>query len=139
ELEGTVISNAASDEEGLVKTIALREDVILVSMESLGMWQEVGFLAHVFEVFKLYGFSIDLISTSESNVTVSLDHTVNSHFGAVQAAFLDDLEQYCSVEIIKSVSAVSLLGRHIRTILHRLGGAFEVFQEHQIYLVSQAA
>lgn len=137
--EGTVISAAVTDDEALVKAIAVRHDVILVSMETLGMWQQVGFLADSFEIFKRHGLSIDLVSTSESNVTVSLDPGVNTHFHEIQESFVEDLSAICRVRIIESTSAVSLLGRHIRTILHRLGSAFEVFQEHEIYLVSQAA
>lgn len=139
EQQGTVISSAAADDEALVKAIALRNNVILVSMESLGMWQQVGFLADSFEIFKHHGLSIDLVSTSESNVTVSLDPVVNTHFHEIREQFVDNLGAICRVRIIESTSAVSLLGRHIRTILHQLGSAFEVFQEHEVYLVSQAA
>lgn len=139
ELSGTVISDEASDDEALVKTIAVRKNVILISMESLGMWQEVGFLAEAFEVFKQHGLSIDLISTSESNVTVSLDPGLNSHFYDVRELFVEDLSTLCRVDVIESVSAVSLLGRRIRTILHQLGGAFEVFEEQKVFLVNQAA
>lgn len=139
EQEGTVISSAVAEDEALVKAIAVRDDVILVSMESLGMWQQVGFLADAFEIFKQHGLSIDLVSTSESNVTISLDPGVNTHFHEIREQFVKELRTICRVRIIESTSAVSLLGRHIRTILHRLGSAFEVFQEHEIYLVSQAA
>ncbi|NGP76986.1 bifunctional aspartate kinase/diaminopimelate decarboxylase [Balneolaceae bacterium YR4-1] len=138
-LEGTVISSAVSDDTALVKAIAVRGDIILVSMESLGMWQQVGFLADVFEVFKNHGLSIDLVSTSESNVTVSLDPGLNAHFQDIRNEFVEELSAHCKVNVIESTSAVSLLGRHIRTILHQLGSAFEVFQEHQVYLLSQAA
>jgi|AntRauTorckE6833_2_1112554.scaffolds.fasta_scaffold03020_4 diaminopimelate decarboxylase/aspartate kinase len=139
DLEGTVISNEYSGDDGLVKTVAVRPNITLVSMESLGMWQQVGFLADAFEVFKQFELSIDLISTSESNVTVSLDHSYNTHFNQIRAEFKRALSKYCTVYVIDSVSAVSLVGRHIRTILHRLGKSFEVFKEHQVYLVSQAA
>lgn len=139
ELSGTIISADASDDEALVKAIAVRNDVILISMDSLGMWQEVGFLADAFAVFKYFGLSIDLVSTSQSNVTVSLDPGLNDHFHDIQDEFVSELANYCRVQVIESVSAVSLLGRRIRTILHQLGSAFEVFQEHQVYLVSQAA
>ncbi|GAA5521527.1 bifunctional aspartate kinase/diaminopimelate decarboxylase [Aliifodinibius salicampi] len=139
ELSGTVISEEGADDEALVKTIAVRNNVILISMDSLGMWQQVGFLAEAFEVFRQYGLSIDLVSTSESNVTVSLDPGLNTHFHDIRSSFVEDLGAYCRVKVIESVSAVSLLGRRIRTILHQLGGAFEVFEEHKVYLVSQAA
>ncbi len=138
ELDGTIISLEAPEEEGSVKAVALRRNIILVSMESVLMWQQVGFLADAFTVFKSFSLSVDLISTSESNVTVSLDSVTNSHFNDAREAFIEKLGQYCEVEIIEQVSAVSLLGRHIRTILHQLGGFFEVFREHKIYMVDQA-
>lgn len=139
ELPGTIISADASDDEALVKAIAVRHDITLVSMDSLGMWQQVGFMADAFDVFKRYGLSIDLVSTSQSNVTVSLDPGLNDHFRDVRDHFVDELSNHCNVNIIDSVSAVSLLGRKIRTILHKLGSSFEVFEEHQVYLVSQSA
>src|SRR5699024_10174464 len=139
ELSGTAISGDVSEDEALVKAIAVRNNVVLVSMESLGMWQRVGFLAEAFTIFKKYGLSIDLVSTSESNVTVSLDPALNTHFVSIQESLVEELSELCKVEIIKSVSAVSLLGRHIRTILHQLGSTFEVFEEHKVYLVSQAS
>ena len=42
------------------------------------MWHEVGFLADAFQVFKRHGLSVDLVSTSETNVTVSLDPAANA-------------------------------------------------------------
>jgi len=139
DLPGTVISADASDDEALVKAIAVRHNVMLVSMDSLGMWQQVGFMADAFEVFKRYGLSIDLVSTSQSNVTVSLDPGLNNHFQDIRKDFEDELAAHCKVSVIDSVSAVSLLGRRIRTILHQLGPSFEVFEEQQVYLLSQAA
>jgi len=139
DLQGTIITNFASDEEGVLKTVALRKQITLVSMESLGMWQQVGFLSDAFSVFKQFGLSIDLISTSESNVTVSLDPSLNLHFEDIRSEFIEALSSYCKVEIIDSVAAISLLGHHIQTILHRLGDMFQVFQDHEIYMVSQAS
>ena len=42
-------------------------------MDTLGMWQQVGFLAIAFNTFAQHGVSVDLVSTSEANVTVSFD------------------------------------------------------------------
>jgi len=138
DLEGTKITASVPEEQGSVKTIALRKDIILVSMESVLMWQKVGFLADAFGIFKKYGLSVDFISTSESNVTASLDPITNSHFNDIKEDLTTDLSQHCEVKIIENVSAISLLGRHIRTILHQLSNFFEVFSEHNIYMVDQA-
>ena len=49
------------------------------------------------------------------------------------------LSELCRVEILGPCASLSLLGQNIRGILHELGSAFELFQDHKIYLVTQAA
>ena len=103
------------------------------------MWHQVGFLADAFSVFKDHGLSIDLVSTSETSVTVTLDPAVNALEPRALQRLVTDLTRICRVEVIGPCAAVSLVGRNIRAVLHRLGDALELFEEHKIYLVTQAA
>ena len=139
EWEGTLISSAEGDETPQIKAISQRSGLTLLSMESMEMWHQVGFLADAFQVFRRHGFSVDLISTSESNVTVSID--VGAHVADPSAvtALAADLGQLCRVSVIEDCAAVTLVGRRIRAILHELSSAMEVFEEHRVHLVTQAA
>jgi diaminopimelate decarboxylase/aspartate kinase len=139
DLEGTVLSAEGSDGAAQVKAVCTRKGLTLISLESPGMWHQVGFLADAFQVFKQHGMSVDLVSTSETNVTVSLDPAANTLDNACVADLVADLSRLCRVQVIGPCASVSLVGRNIRGILHRLGGAFEFFEEQKIYLVSQAA
>ncbi len=139
DLEGTVISAAPGDSAAQVKAIAIRKGITLISLDSPGMWHQVGFLADAFGVFKEHGLSVDLVSTSETSVTVSLDPAANTLDGAAIAALVADLSRLCRVHVIGPCASLSLVGRNIRGILHRLGEAFELFEEQKIHLVSQAA
>ncbi|MFB6264033.1 MAG: bifunctional aspartate kinase/diaminopimelate decarboxylase, partial [Bradymonadaceae bacterium] len=98
-----------------------------------------GFLADAFECFRRHGLSVDLVTTSETNVTVSLDPKANALDEATIDALLADLNEFCDAREIGPCAVVSLVGRHIRSILHELGPALEVFDEQYVYLVSQAA
>jgi bifunctional diaminopimelate decarboxylase / aspartate kinase len=138
-LEGTVIGANVADSAAQVKAIAIKKGITLVSMDSPGMWHQVGFLADAFQVFKDQGMSVDLISTSETNVTVSLDPSANTLDPAALARLASALGELCRVEIFGPCASLSLLGHNIRGILHELGPAFELFQDHKVYLVSQAA
>jgi diaminopimelate decarboxylase/aspartate kinase len=138
-LEGTIVSENVADSAAQVKAIAIKKGITLVSMESPGMWHQVGFLADAFQVFKQHGLSVDLVSTSETNVTVSLDPTANTLDGAALTRLTTDLGELCRVEILGPCASLSLLGQNIRGILHEMGSAFELFQDHKIYLVTQAA
>ena len=139
-LEGTIMSATVADSAAQVKAIAIKKGITLVSMESPGMWHQVGFLADAFQVFKQLGLSVDLVSTSETNVTVSLDPAANTlDAAALDGACRAALGELCRVEILGPCASLSLLGHNIRGILHELGAAFELFQEQKIYLVTQAA
>jgi diaminopimelate decarboxylase/aspartate kinase len=138
-LEGTVVSHQVADSAAQVKAIAIKKGITLVSMESPGMWHQVGFLADAFQVFKLHGLSVDLVSTSETNVTVSLDPSANTLDRATVERLTRDLSALCRVEILGPCASLSLLGHNIRGILHEMGTAFELFQDQKIYLVTQAA
>ncbi len=103
------------------------------------MWQQVGFLADLFGEFKACGLSVDLVSTSEMNVTVSLDPTANALDPATLERLRAGLGQHCTARIIEDCAAIGLVGRSIRATLHKLGPALAVFEEERIHLVSQAA
>ena len=139
DLEGTVLTGESNIGGAQVKAVCSKKGITLISMESPGMWHQVGFLADAFQVFKQHGMSVDLVSTSETNVTVSLDPAANTLDNTQVAALVADLSRLCRVQVIGPCASVSLVGRNIRAILHQLGGAFEFFEEQKIHLVSQAA
>ena len=139
DMPGTEIGPGSGDTEARVKAVSSRDGVVLVTMETLGMWQEVGFLARAFETFRAHGLSVDLVSTSETNVTVSLDAGANDLGDQVLDELLDDLSAFCRARLIRNCATVSLVGRRIRSILHQLGPALEIFEERRIHLLSQAA
>jgi diaminopimelate decarboxylase/aspartate kinase len=139
DLEGTVITAEGGDGSPQVKAVCIKKGITLVSLESPGMWHQVGFLADAFAVFKDHGMSVDLVSTSETNVTVSLDPAANTLDSDLLEDLVRDLSRLCRVQVIGPCASVSLVGRNIRAILHQLGDAFELFEEQKIYLVSQAA
>ena len=138
-IHGTVISPVTGEVEPQVKGICVREGITLISLDSVGMWHEVGFLARAFAVFNEHGLSVDFVSTSETNVTVSVDTADGMLAEESQDAVIADLEQLCRVRIITQCAAVSLVGQKIRTILPRLAPALEVFEEEKIHLMTQAA
>ncbi len=138
ELPGTRIDGAAATVEG-VKAISRRDGVVLVSMETIGMWQQVGFLADIFETFRRHGLSVDLIGSSETNVTVSLDPSENLVSTDVLARLSEDLAQSCRLKVIAPCSAITLVGRGMRSLLHRLSDVWATFDRERVHLISQSS
>ena len=137
--QGTIIAPDVPDVGAQVKALSVKSGVTLIAMDTLGMWQQVGFLADAFAVFKEHGLSVDLVATSETNVTVSLDPSANALDPGTIQALLDDLNTFCTAREIGPCAVLSLVGRNIRSLLNELAPVFEAFDEQQVYLVSQAA
>jgi diaminopimelate decarboxylase/aspartate kinase len=138
QMPGTVIDDRAATLPG-VKAISSRRGIVLVSMETIGMWQQVGFLADVFERFKRHGLSVDLIGSSEANVTVSLDPSENLVSSNVLDALCADLAEVCRVKVIAPCSAVTLVGRGMRSLLHKLTDVLSEFGRERVHLISQSS
>jgi len=140
EFSGTCIRLGDREAQAQVKGVVSRKGITLINMEESAMWRQAGFLADAFALFKKHGFSVDLISTSESTVTVSLDpeSAVDSD-GSRFSAFLDELAHLCRVDVHKDCVSISLVGNAIRTILGKLSAALDVFQDRHVYLVTQSA
>jgi diaminopimelate decarboxylase/aspartate kinase len=136
---GTRITQDSDDAAPPIKSIQVKHSITLISIDALTMWQQVGFLSDIFAVFKQHEFSVDLLSSSEFNVTLSLDSNGLAHPRKSLDALLADLNQLGRAQIIEPCSAVSLVGHHIRTVLPQLGPALEVFEAKQIYLMSLAS
>lgn len=139
EQDGTLVSNDPGSDAPRVTALSSRSRITVVSMETVGMWHEVGFLAEAFRCFSDLGLSVDLVTTAESNVTVTLDTSAQAMDTAILERLRARLERLCRVQIITDAEVVSLVGRKIRATLHEIGPALEAFEEHRIHLVSQAA
>lgn len=122
-----------------VKGISTKYGVLVLSMESVRMWHQTGFLADLFSVFKKHQVSVDSISTSESNVTVTLDSPASMATGASLDDLMAELARYCRPKLYTDCVSISLVGRRIRSILHVLAPVLMAFEDKKVFLVSGAA
>lgn len=98
----------------LFRALALRCNQTMVTLRSAKMFHAYGFLAKVFEVLAKHKVSVDLITTSEISVSLTLDQTDTSG-GAPQlpeAARLE-LEELCTVEVEHNLCLVALIGNNM--------------------------
>ncbi len=140
QIAGTHIGPRTAETDAQVKGIVSRSNITLVMMDNPSMWRQVGFLAEAFARFRQHRLSIDLVSTSESSVTVSLDPGrpgVDNE--VVLDALAKDLSSLCEVQLRTDCVSISLVGNAIRTILGRLSEALDVFQDRKVHMVTQSA
>lgn len=136
---GTVLAAAHTPKKPRVSAINSRHQITLVSMESINMWHQAGFMGDVFNIYKQLGLSIDLVSTAQTNITISLDNIDN----VINEAVLRDLKQalssLCDVEIYRNCSAVTLVGYRIRALADKIAPVVSTFADQRIYITTQSS
>jgi len=116
-----------------IKAIAAKDLITVVRVKSGRMLNAYGFLRKVFEIFEVYKTSIDMITTSEVAVAVTIDDT------RYLDAIVDDLSRFALVEVEKDQCIIAIVGN--MTTQHK-GYAAQVFnalQEVPIKMISYGA
>jgi aspartate kinase len=125
---GTVITKEAGSEG--IKAVAAKDGIIAIKIKSSRMLLAYGFLRNVFEVFEKYKTSIDMITTSEVAVSVTIDNDV------YLAQIVKELEPFGTVEVEKEQSIVSIVGNHIAQTNSVLKKLFDAIDEVPVTMVS---
>lgn len=99
---GTIISNET--EHGKIKAVAAKDNITAIKITSSRMLLAYGFLRKVFEIFESYRTSIDMITTSEVGVSVSIDNTSNLD------AIVNELKKFGHVQVDKDMCIICVVG-----------------------------
>jgi diaminopimelate decarboxylase/aspartate kinase len=138
DVTGTRIGGIATPGTG-IKTVTCQEGMAVMLLQNLDARRQVGFLAGVFDVFRRQGVSVDLVATSETTTTVSINMAAN-HLGRAELDGLAaELASLCTVERFDDCVCVNLVGRGARTALSRLQAAMQQFEDRPLLMVSQSA
>jgi aspartate kinase len=113
-----------------VKAVAAKDGIIAIKIKSSRMLLAYGFLRKVFEVFEKYRTSIDMITTSEVAVSLTIDN--DTHL----AEIIKELEPFGTIEVDKNMSLVSIVGNEIAKTEHILSKLFESIEEIPVRMVS---
>jgi aspartate kinase len=92
----------------LIKSIAFRRNITVINITSNRMLGAFGFLAKVFEIFKLNETSVDLVSTSEVSISLTIDNT--KHLKNI----IEDLSEFAKIDLINNQAIISAVGEGIR-------------------------
>lgn len=128
EAAGTVITKEAGSVG--VKAVAAKDGIIAIKIKSSRMLLAYGFLRKVFEVFEKYHTSIDMITTSEVAVSVTID---NDTF---LTKIVKELEPFGTVDVDKEQTIVSIVGNEIARTEDVLQKLFTAIREVPVTMVS---
>lgn len=129
---GTVIVNKTAD-CSIIKAIAYRKDVTVINIRSNRMLGAYGFLSKVFEIFKKHETSVDLVTTTEVSISLTIDD--ESKIFEVEK----DLAEFSTVEIFRDKAIISAIGECIRETAGIAARFFNVLKDINVSMVSVGA
>lgn len=126
--KGTTIEESAGSVG--VKAVAAKDGIIAINIKSSRMLLAYGFLRKIFEVFEKYRTSIDMITTSEVAVSVTIDN--DTHLQDI----IKELEAFGIVEADTDQTIVSIVGNEIAETKEILAALFESIKDVPVRMVS---
>ena len=131
-MEPTAAGTLITEEAGSVgaKAVAAKDGIISINIKSSRMLLAYGFLRKIFEVFEKYKTSIDMITTSEVAVSVTIDNKNNLR------EIVKELEPFGTISVESDHSIISVVGNQIGQTPDILKKLFESLSPVQVRMVS---
>ena len=131
--DGTLITAAGAPGGTPVAALACKRDVTVVDITSSRMLMAYGFLRRVFEVFERYRTAVDVVTTSEVSVSVTVDD--RRHL----AAITDALKELGDVSVEPEMSLLCAVGDRLRNEPEIGARVVAMLEEFPLRMISQAA
>lgn len=137
---GTLVCNKTS-QPPLFRALALRRKQTLLTLHSLNMLHARGFLAEIFNILANHNISVDLITTSEVSIALTLDTAGSSTCGAslLTTSLLTELSALCRVEVEENLALVALIGNQLAQARGVGKEVFGVLEPFNIRMISYGA
>ena len=126
--EGTLIT-AESSSHG-IKAVAAKDGITAIKIRSYRMLNAYGFLKNIFEIFEFFKTPIDMISTSEVAVSLTIDNT--KHLKEI----VSELKEYGEVEVDSDLTIACIVGEMIAEETGFASKVFSALKDIPIRMIS---
>ena len=123
-----------TENENEVYAISIQNDIKVFKITSQNMWNNFGFVFDIFSIFKKYNVDVNIINTSQFNITTTTDDTHIENLLAIK----NELSKNYNVELIIDNSIISVISSEIRKY-KKIGNLFEIAQNYDIILTSYSS
>ncbi len=129
---GTSIKASVSSGD-LIRAVAAKKSISAIYLSSPNMLMSHGYLAKVFEIFDRHGVPVDLISTSEVSIALTIDSTDRLE------DLTRDLKKYADVQVLSDAAIISIVGRQFREQSGIAGRVFKALDDITVLMISGGA
>ena len=131
--QGTLILPKPRAPEGVVKSVAYKENITLIDIHSTRMLMAHGFLARIFAIFDRHETAVDMVSTSEVSVSLTVDQP------ARVPRILEELGRFSRAEASSGKAIVCVVGEGIRYTPGIAARVFAALEGIRIRMISLGA
>lgn len=123
------------------RALALRRKQTLLTLHSLKMLHARGFLAEIFTILLRHNISVDLITTSEVSVALTLDTTgsTGTNGSLLTNALMTELSALCRVEVEEDLALVAIIGNQLSQVNGLGKQIFGALESFNIRMISYGA
>jgi aspartate kinase len=129
---GTIIANAGASDPAPVTALACKKGITVVTITSTGMLMAHGYMRRIFEVFERFRTSVDVVSTSEVSVSVTIDDA--THLEGI----VSGLSAFADVSVASELALVAVVGEGYGTDPRAFTRVVRALEGIPLRLVSQA-
>ncbi|MDE1339921.1 lysine-sensitive aspartokinase 3 [Vibrio aestuarianus] len=124
----------------LFRALTLRGNQTMVTLRSASMFHAYGFLSKVFEILAKHKISVDLITTSEISVSLTLDKTDTSGGSPeLPQAVRQELEELCTVDVEHNLSLIALIGNNMSNTKGYAKQVFSTLEDFNMRMICYGA
>lgn len=122
------------------RAVALRKNQTLIVLSSPKMVGATGFLAEVFSIFAKYKLSVDLVSTSEVSIAITLDAgSQTSGLSNIPEALFHELREFCHVKVESGLALVAVIGNNMSRTSHITSEVFSSIDNYAVRMICYGA
>jgi aspartate kinase len=130
---GTAIKSRTPKSHACVKSISYKRGVTVLNLTSTRMLGNYGFMKKLFDIFNKHQTSVDLITTSEVSVSLSIDESPDI------SALIEELERYGNVTVDHDKAIICIVGENIKQERGLAARIFGRLADIQVDMISQGA
>jgi len=118
---------------GNIRAIAFKKDITVITVTSTRMLLAHGFMARVFDVFEEHQVSVDLVTTSEVSISITVDNLKNLD------AVVAELRKFAQVKVRSGQALICLVGQNLIDAKGVMNTVFTALKDVPVHMISQGS
>lgn len=133
QLSGTLIKAQIAPAATAVKSISYKRGISILNISSTRMLGSYGFMKKIFDIFNEHQTAVDLVTTSEVSISLSIEHSPNLD------RLVEELRQYGEITVQRNKAIICIVGERLRAERGIAARVFSRLRDVPVDMISHGA